>query len=265
MVIGIKYCGGCNSIYNRGRQVNRLKEQFPEHAYCTAAERLVCDIWLVVCGCLRACAAVEGLTATKRMFVLPTERSFEEIRAYLLKEREKEEPSVTGVERSEKTETGGLPAGNGQRRLRVGQEAELKKTFFKDDVDKFAALTGDYNRLHTDVEFAAGSPYGRPVVHGMLAASLISSAMGMKLPGEGTVLIEENVRLTGPVFYGDTVTAAVRLIACRESEEQYIGTLSGICRNQKNEVVAVAKCRQLLSKKLFLIENPEDRAEEMEI
>ena len=50
MVIGVKYCGGCNSVYDRGRQVNRLKEQFPEHEFCTASQTKVCDVWLAVCG-----------------------------------------------------------------------------------------------------------------------------------------------------------------------------------------------------------------------
>lgn len=83
MMIGIKYCGGCNSVYNRGRQTQLLKEQFPEHEFRTAAAGTVCDVWLIVCGCMRSCASTDGLTARKRMFILPTERSFEEVLAYL--------------------------------------------------------------------------------------------------------------------------------------------------------------------------------------
>ena len=48
MTIGIKYCGGCNSVYNRGRQTQLLKEQFPEHEFRTAAAGTVCDVWLIV-------------------------------------------------------------------------------------------------------------------------------------------------------------------------------------------------------------------------
>lgn len=242
MIIGVKYCGGCNSVYNRGRQVNLLKEQFPEHEFRNASGGNMCEVWLVVCGCMRACASTEGLAATRRLFVLPTERSFAEVRDFLEAEREKNAEELR------------------RKKLRIGQEESMKKTFFKDDVDKFAALTGDYSRLHTDADFAKQSVYGRPVVHGVLAASLISSVMGMKLPGEGTVLVEEQVRFLKPVFYGDTVTAKVRLLSCREGKKQYVATLAGVCFNQNGELTAAAKCRQLLTKELFEIENPEETA-----
>lgn len=136
--------------------------------------------------------------------------------------------------------------------VRIGDTAEVTKTFFKDDVDRFAALTGDYSRLHTDAEFAKKTPYGKPVVHGVLAASLISTVMGTKLPGEGTVFIEEQVRFLKPVFYGDMITAKVTFTACKEREDGYIGTFSGVCENQDHETVVWAECRQFMSKELFL-------------
>ncbi len=250
MVIGVKYCGGCNSIYNRGRQVDLLKKQFPEHEFRGASEGNTCDVWLIVCGCMRACASTAGLVAEKRLFVLPTERSFIQVKTYLEEERAKSDVD-TGMKNE--------PANTSERKiLRVGQQAEMKKTFFRDDVNKFAALTGDCSRLHTDAEFARQSVYGRPVVHGVLAASLISSVMGMQLPGEGTVFVEEQVRFLKPVFYGDTITAKVRFLSCREGNEQYIGTFSGICVNQNGEMVAAAKCRQLMTKSLFEVENPQE-------
>lgn len=258
MIIGVKYCGGCNSVYNRGRQVNLLKEQFPEHEFRTASHTNACDVWLIVCGCMRACASTAGLTASKRLFVLPTEKSFAEVKDFLIAEREKRAAKAgtadqTGVAELQQTESK-------RKMLRIGQEESLKKTFFKDDVDKFAALTGDYSRLHVDAEFAKQSIYGRPVVHGVLAASLISSVMGMKLPGEGTILIEEQVRFLKPVFYGDTVTARVRMLSCREGKKQYVAVLAGVCENQNGEIVAAAKCRQLMDKELFEIENPGETA-----
>lgn len=259
MIIGVKYCGGCNSVYNRGRQVNLLKEQFPEHEFRTASEGNVCDVWLVVCGCMRACASTEGLTASRRLFVLPTERSFVEVRDFLKAEREKN-ADVAKMQQQPDGHMDGTADEKKRKKIRIGQEESMKKTFFKDDVDKFAALTGDYSRLHTDADFAKQSIYGRPVVHGVLAASLISSVMGMKLPGDGTVFVEEQVRFLKPVFYGDTVTARVRLLSCREGKKQYVATLAGVCTNQNGEIVVAAKCRQLLTKELFEIENPEDTA-----
>ncbi len=244
MIIGIKYCGGCNSVYERGRQVNLLKERFPEHEFRSTADGNICDVWLIVCGCLRACASVEGLVARRRMFILSTERSLVEVQKYLIDER---------------AMTDAPP----KKKLYIGQRAEMKKSFHKEDVHRFADLTGDHSKLHMDAEFAKASIYGRPVVHGVLAASLISSVMGMHLPGEGTVLVEEQVRFVKPVFYGDTVHASVEFASCREGSRQYIGTFSGVCTNQHGEVVVVARCRQLMTKDLFEVENPDVRADSM--
>ena len=83
MRIGIKYCGGCNPVYNRGRQVKRLQEQYPEHEFDFAAgDMKECEIGLVVCGCVRACASVDGLAPKKKLFLLPTERSFSEVKGH---------------------------------------------------------------------------------------------------------------------------------------------------------------------------------------
>lgn len=255
MTIGIKYCGGCNSVYNRGRQTQLLKEQFPEHEFRTAAAGTVCDVWLIVCGCMRSCASTDGLTAKKRMFILPTERSFEEVRTYLRAERGAAKKG--GRDEAMGEEASSADRKNGRKTvLRVGQSAQMEKTFFKDDIDKFAALTGDFSRLHTDAAFAEKSDFGRPVVHGMLTASLISSVMGMQLPGEGTVFTEAQTRFLKPVFYGDTITARVRFLSCREGKTGYIGTFSGVCTNQNGEMTVAARCRQLMSKELFEVVNP---------
>ncbi len=285
MTIGVKFCGGCNTRYNRSQQVNILKSKFPEHEFRTPADGNINDIWLLVCGCRRACISTEGLGARKKMFLLDTPRSFLDVEKYLTEESEKAEQGgeqslePSAAKRSENScgtaegigteadssmvSLGSEAVWKTKKQLRVGQEAEFSKTFTRSDVEKFALLTGDFSRLHTDDNFAAFSVYGRPVVHGVLAASLISTVMGMELPGEGTIFVGEEVRFLKPVFYGDTITAKVRLISCRERADQYIGTLSGICVNQDGEVVVSARCRQMMDKKLFWVENPEETAEEL--
>ncbi len=261
MLIGVKYCGGCNPVYNRGRQVKRLQEQFSEHDFQFAAGDMKdCEIGLVVCGCVRACASVDGLAPRKKLFLLPTERSFSEVKMYL--EQDREAKKKTDAAGNGREDPGAEEKEDQRKHLRIGAAAEITKTFFKDDVDRFAALTGDYSRLHTDAEFAKKTPYGKPVVHGVLAASLISTVMGMKLPGEGTVFIEEQVRFLKPVFYGDMITAKVTFTSCKERADGYIGTFSGICENQDHETVVWAECRQLMSKELFSVDlHPEKENE----
>lgn len=88
-----------------------------------------------------------------------------------------------------------------------GQHASLRRTFTDEDVRRFIAITGDTNPLHTDDEFAAGTRFGRRILHGMLTASLFSTIMGTMLPGTGAIYRSQTIRFLLPVYVGDTVTA----------------------------------------------------------
>jgi len=88
-----------------------------------------------------------------------------------------------------------------------GQHASFAKTFTDEDVRRFIEITGDTNPLHVDDEFAARTQFGRRIVHGMLAASLFSTMVGMLLPGTGAIYRSQTIRFLLPVYLGDTVTA----------------------------------------------------------
>ena len=88
-----------------------------------------------------------------------------------------------------------------------GQKVSLTKTFTDDDLERFIAITGDTNPLHVDDAFAAKTRFGRRVVHGMLAASIFSTMVGMRLPGTGAIYRAQTLRFLLPVYVGDTVTA----------------------------------------------------------
>jgi acyl dehydratase len=88
-----------------------------------------------------------------------------------------------------------------------GQRASFTKTFTDEDVARFIAITGDTNPLHVDDAFAAGTRFGRRILHGMLAASLFSTMVGTLLPGTGAIYRAQTLRFLLPVYVGDTVTA----------------------------------------------------------
>lgn len=91
--------------------------------------------------------------------------------------------------------------------LKVGQTERLVRTITAEDVATFARLSGDHNALHVDDEFAARTEFGQRVVHGFLNASLLSTLVGMKLPGRGALYVSQDIAFTKPVFIGDTVEA----------------------------------------------------------
>lgn len=88
----------------------------------------------------------------------------------------------------------------------VGDRVELKHRIEQRDVDAFAALTGDYNPLHVDAAFARRTSFRRPVVHGMLSASFISTMIGTALPGGGALWTSQSLDFLAPAFVGDTIT-----------------------------------------------------------
>src|SRR6185436_3002132 len=90
--------------------------------------------------------------------------------------------------------------------IQVGDSVSFLHTLSAEAVAAFAELSGDYNPLHTDEAFAAESPFGRTIVHGMLTASLFSTLIGMYCPGERSLYVGQTLAFKVPVFKGERVT-----------------------------------------------------------
>ncbi len=129
----------------------------------------------------------------------------------------------------------------------IGDRASFSKTISESDVYAFAGITGDFNGLHMNAEFARHTRYGKRIVHGNIPASFISTAMGMSLPGPGAIFIDQSTKFLKPVYYNDTITANIQLIEARTKSEFYVCTIKGECRNQHGEIVIVSVCHEMIS------------------
>jgi len=119
--------------------------------------------------------------------------------------------------------------------LQVGDKALLTKAFTEEEVFHFAEISIDKNPLHLDKDYGKDSIFGQRIVHGMLVASLFSGLMGMKLPGEGSIYLGQNLTFKAPVAIGEQVTASVEIIKIREDKP--IVTLRTVCVNSEGKVV----------------------------
>jgi len=119
--------------------------------------------------------------------------------------------------------------------LYIGQAAEFAKTITERAIAIFAELTGDFNALHMDEEVAAASRFEGRIAHGMLTASLISTMIGMHLPGPGCVYLGQTLRFTRPVRIGDAVTVRAEVVEL--IPERLRARLATVCRNQQGETV----------------------------
>lgn len=100
----------------------------------------------------------------------------------------------------------------------VGQRAERSLTLEASHVATFAQLTGDYNPLHFDEQFASRTKFGRLVVQGGLTTGLLHALVAMDMPGPGTVFLSQNWKFTAPVYIGDTITAAAEVLSVHASK-----------------------------------------------
>ncbi|HET7585290.1 MAG TPA: MaoC family dehydratase [Gemmatimonadaceae bacterium] len=97
--------------------------------------------------------------------------------------------------------------------IAVGDRAERSLTLTDQHVKTFAQLTGDYNPLHFDEEFARRTRFGALVVQGGLTTGLLHALVAMDLPGPGTVFLSQNWKFTAPVYIGDTITARAEVVS----------------------------------------------------
>ena len=91
--------------------------------------------------------------------------------------------------------------------LNVGDLASWSKTIVDADILSFATVTGDFNPVHIDEEFAKQTMFEQRIAHGMLSGSLFSTVLGTQLPGEGSIYLSQDLKFRKPVFINDTITA----------------------------------------------------------
>jgi 3-hydroxybutyryl-CoA dehydratase len=96
--------------------------------------------------------------------------------------------------------------------LVVGMSETFCKTVSSSDVVGFAEVTGDRNPIHLSQHFAAKTPFGTRIAHGLYTASLISAVLGTRLPGPGAVYISQTLNFRAPVRIGDTVAVRVEVV-----------------------------------------------------
>ena len=117
----------------------------------------------------------------------------------------------------------------------LGETASLVRTLSREDIDLFAVMSGDVNPAHVDEEYARSDMFHALIAHGMWGASLISTLLGTKLPGPGTIYLSQTLGFHHPVMVGDTITVTITVTA-RETERHRV-TFDCACTNQRGEVV----------------------------
>lgn len=119
--------------------------------------------------------------------------------------------------------------------LQIGQTASQIRTLTNTDIQAFATVSGDVNPAHLDAEYAAQTLFHGVIAHGMWGGALISTILGTRLPGPGTIYLEQNLHFVKPVRIGDTLTVSATVVA-KDDEKKRV-TLECEIRNQKGDKV----------------------------
>lgn len=93
--------------------------------------------------------------------------------------------------------------------LETGMVERFAKTVTEADIVLYAGITGDTNPLHLDQDYAETTMFKGRIAHGMLTAGFVSAVLGTRLPGPGSVYVDQSLSFKRPVRIGDTVTAEV--------------------------------------------------------
>ena len=128
------------------------------------------------------------------------------------------------------------------REFEIGQEMESPaRTVTETDVMLFAGLSGDYNQLHTDVEFAKGTPYGQRIAHGLLGLSVASglAARAGFIEGTAQAFLGLTWKFKNPIFIGDTIRLRAKVKKLRPMPSMGGGMVvfSVTVLNQRDEKV----------------------------
>lgn len=111
-----------------------------------------------------------------------------------------------------------------------GYEQSFKHLVTVTEVDSFAQLTGDFNPVHIDPEFAKLTNFGKRVVHGMLTSSFISTIIGMRIPGPGSLWLSQTINFVNPTYIGDIIE--IKALVIRISRSTRTVTLAITITNQ---------------------------------
>ncbi len=128
--------------------------------------------------------------------------------------------------------------------IAIGDNAVFERTWTAEDEDAFAALSGNFNPLHTDEAYAQTTKFGHRLVFGMHVAITCSALVGMYLPGKRCLCLRQNLAFKQPIFINDTVS--VKGVVQAKSKSTGILEIEIFVTKDKVEVVGGTMTVQVL-------------------
>jgi acyl dehydratase len=138
--------------------------------------------------------------------------------------------------------------------IEVGDSAEITRRVTAADILEFVEAVGDYNPVHSDPAYAAGTAFKEPIAPGIWTAGLISAVIGTRLPGPGAIYLSQDLKFLRPVKFDDVVTARVTVLETNREKDRM--RLRTVCVNQRGEDVLTGEALVMPSRTRVVYEPP---------
>lgn len=123
--------------------------------------------------------------------------------------------------------------------IKIGMQEQFQVQITEEKMKMFALISGDYNPMHIDEQYAKKHGFRNRIVYGMLTSSLYSALVGMYLPGEKCLLNKYSVDFKNPVYIGDKISVTGEVIDKREGTHRV--KIKGEMINQEGIIVNIAE------------------------
>lgn len=128
--------------------------------------------------------------------------------------------------------------------IEIGDKFSTSKKITDEVIRAFADLSGDFNPIHLDEEFASQTRFKKRIAHGMISGALISAVLGNEFKERKIVYLSQTMKFIAPVFIDDTVTATATVASIREDKQ--IVSVETVCTNQNGETVVTGEGKLML-------------------
>lgn len=120
------------------------------------------------------------------------------------------------------------------RTFSVGEKVQMTMKATEELVLKIADVSGDYNPVHLDAAYAKKTIFGNRIAHGLFCMGMVSNLVGNKLPGVGSIFINETVNYRRPVYIDDVITCEVSILEIQDNGKISLGFT---CKNENEKIV----------------------------
>lgn len=131
--------------------------------------------------------------------------------------------------------------------IKIGQSKKFTVVITESMINKFAELSGDYNPLHMDENYAQTTKFTHRICHGMLLSSLFSKLVGMHIPGKNALYFSQSLKFLLPCFIDEKITVEGKVLG--KSTSTGIITIKTTIRNESEKILVDGEAKVLVRNK----------------